>query len=419
MSLLDKLGDPSVWESFYEYKSSLAVPKESTRALRTFIDEKRFLPVYEAIRSGARFPLPRKSVISKTGSSKKRVVYTYPEPENTVLKLLTYLLLRKYDGLFSPGLYSFRPGRTAKDAVRRLLRTGGLEKMYAYKVDIHDYFNSVPVDMLLGQLEDTLGDDGELYGFLSVLLTEPCVLERGIPVEERKGVMAGTPLSAFYANLFLAGLDRHFEDAGVIYSRYSDDIILFTETPEELRNCELYVGAYLDGCGLEVNPSKEERYAPGEGFTFLGFRVDGDKVDIAPATLKKLKQKMRRKRDALGRWYKRNGYDGGKAAKAFIRVFNRKLLESPRDNELSWSCWFFPVINTAESLREIDSYAQDCLRYLVSGTHTKARYNVRYDDLKALGYRSLVHEFYLHTEQERARCRNAGPLPEREEELPS
>ena len=402
MSLLDKLGDPSVWERFYEYKISLAVPKESTRALRSYIDEKRYLPVYEVIRAGARFPLPRKSVISKIGSSKKRVVYTYPEPDNTVLKLLTYLLLRKYDGLFTPGLYSFRPGRTAKDAMRRLLRIGGLDSMYAYKVDIHDYFNSVPVEMLLPQLEDVLVDDMELYGFLAALLTEPCVRERGKTVAERKGIMAGTPLSAFYANLFLAGLDRHFEDAGIIYSRYSDDIILFTETPEERQNCELYIRAYLDGCGLEVNPAKEERYSPGEGFTFLGFRVEGDNVDIAPATLKKLKAKMRRKRDALARWYKRNEAGGDKAAKAFIRVFNLKLLESPRDNELSWSSWFFPVINTSKSLHEIDVYAQDCLRYLVSGTHTKARYNVRYETLKALGYRSLVHEYYLHTEAERA-----------------
>ena len=407
MSLLDKLGQHSVWESFYEYKLSLAVPKEFTRELRSFIDEKRYLPVYEAIRAGERFPLPRKSVISKMGSSKKRVVYTYPAPENTVLKLLTYLLLRKYDGLFTPGLFSFRPGKTAKDAVRRLLRIEGLASKYVYKADIHDYFNSVPVEMLLPQLWTILGDDAELYNFLAALLTEPCVRYRGRELEEKKGIMAGTPLSAFYANVFLAGLDRHFEDAGVIYSRYSDDIILFTDTPDARRNCELYVHAYLDGCALEINPSKEERYEPGEGFTFLGFRVDGDNVDIAPATLKKLKQKMRRKRDALARWQKRGELGGVNAAKAFIRVFNRKLLESPRDNELSWSSWFFPVINTSESLRAIDLYAQDCLRYLVSGRHTKARFNVRYDDLKAMGYRSLVHEYYLHTEAERASHRTA------------
>jgi hypothetical protein len=48
----------------------------------------------------------------------------------------------------------------------------------------------------------------------------------------------------------------------------------------------------------------------------------------------------------------------------------------------------------------IDLYAQDLLRYLISDTHTKSRYNVRYEDLKAMGYRSLVHEYYLHKENE-------------------
>ena len=133
---------------------------------------------------------------------------------------------------------------------------------------------------------------------------------------------------------------------------------------------------------------------PDEGFTFLGFYVRGKVVDIAPATVQKLKNKMRRKRDSLARWKKRNETDGERAAKAFIRMFNRKLLENAADNDLTWSNWFFPTITTAASLHEIDLYAQDCIRYLVSGKHTKARFNVRYDDMKKLGYRSLVHEYY-------------------------
>ena len=103
---------------------------------------------------------------------------------------------------------------------------------------------------------------------------------------------------------------------------------------------------------------------------------------------------MRRKRDSLYRWYRRCGAEGTGAAKAFIRIFNRKLLECAGDNELSWSNWFFPVINTTAGLHEIDIYAQDCIRFLVSGSHTKSRYNVRYSDLKALGYRSLVNAYY-------------------------
>ena len=106
---------------------------------------------------------------------------------------------------------------------------------------------------------------------------------------------------------------------------------------------------------------------------------------------------------ALARWRDRNGLDGEKAAKAFIRVFNRKLFENPVDNDLTWTYWFFPVINTADSLRTIDRYAQDCVRFLVSGKRTKARFNVRYEDMKALGLRSLVHTYYDYSDEERAR----------------
>ncbi len=408
MSLLDLLSDESVWSAFYDYKRSLACPKDFTRELRTFIDEKRYRPVCETIAAGRPFPLPRKSVISKMGSEKKRVVYTYPPDENTVLKLLTWLLLRRFDDRFCDGLYSFRPGRTAKDAVRRLLKEKNLPELYAYKADIHDYFNSIPVERLLPMLKETLSDDGPLYRFLASLLTEPRVLDRRGVVTEKKGIMAGTPLSSFYANLFLSDLDRYFCDRGVVYARYSDDVILFAPTRESVDRYAGFFRDFLTSRQLEVNPAKESRTAPGEAFTFLGFSCLGDRVDIAPATVRKLKQKMRRKRDALSRWKKRAGMEGEKAARAFIRVFNRKLLESPRDNELSWSSWFFPVINTADSLKEIDRYAQDCLRYLVSGRHTKSRYQVRYEDLKALGYRSLVNAYYAHEAEAAAPHRAAN-----------
>lgn len=403
MSQLSLLSDPEIWNKFYNYKQSLACPKQFATELRSFIDEEGYLPVCERIQTGEPFPLPTKSVLSKMGSDKKRTVYTYPEPENTVLKLLTWLLLRTYDDLFCDGLYSFRPGRTAKDAVRSLLKRKNIWDMYAYKVDIHDYFNSIPVEKLLPMLQQVLSEDKELYSFLARLLSEPCVTDRGNVVEERKGIMAGTPLSSFYANLYLAELDREFAELGVPYARYSDDIIVFGETKELTEQYAGRVQKVLAEFGLTINPKKECYFQPGESIQFLGFSCAKDKVDIAPATVKKLKQKMRRKRDALARWSKRNEVSGEKTAKAFLRVFNRKLLESPQDNELSWSSWFFPVISTTESLHEIDLYAQDCVRYLVSGTHTKARFNVRYEDMKALGYRSLVHEYYAENIENRKR----------------
>lgn len=400
MSLLDQLSRRECWEKFYEYKTSLAFPKAFAAELRDFIDGEGYLPVCRSIEAGEPFPLPRKSVISKMTSGKKRVVYTYPKAENTVLKLLTWLLLRRCDSLFEDNLYSFRPGRTAKDAVRALRAVPGLGDMWAYKADVSNYFNSIPVEKLLPMLAEALGEDGRLYGFLSALLGEERALSGRETVREQKGIMAGTPLSAFYANLYLRELDRHFARRGVPYARYSDDIILFAPDRAGAEALAGEVRTILTEHGLGLNPAKEELFDPAEGWTFLGFHCRGAAVDIAPASLEKIKGKMRRKSRALMRWRQRGGYGGEKAAAAFIRVFNRKLLESPPDNDLSWSRWFFPLLTTADSLRDIDRYAQDCLRWLVSGKRTKGRYDVRYEDLKRLGYRSLVHEYYAFQKEE-------------------
>ena len=401
MSLLNAISQPEIWEAYYAYKCSLCCGAAETKRLRAYIDAGAYLPVWEAIRRGEAMPLPRRAVISKIHAEKKRVVYIYPEPENTVFKLLTWLLLRSCDGLFAPGLWSFRPGRTAKDAIRSLRSVPGLTRMYAYKLDISNYFNSVKLDLFLPLLKQALTPDPKLYAFLAALLEEPAVLENGSRLEEQKGIMAGTPQSAFYANLCLAELDAEFHDRGVIYARYSDDIILFAPTEEELRTHAARLRTVLEEKGLQINEKKENWYSPESGWTFLGFWCRGDRVDIAPATLDKLKAKMRRKTRALARWRDRTGRSGAQAAAAFIRVFNRKLLESPTDHELSWSHWFFSVIDTADSLRVIDRYAQDCLRVLISGTRGKARYRVRYGELKNLGYRSLVHEYYAHQKAER------------------
>ena len=394
MSLLDLLDKRECWEAFFTYKSSLCLPKVFTKELRGFIDREAYLPAVSSILSSEPFPLPKRSVISKQYSQKKRVVYTYPPAENHVLKLLTYLCLRRYDHLFDPGLYSFRPGISAKDAIYRLSHTKGIWSKYAYKADIHNYFNSIPIEKLLPILREALSDDPRLYAFFESLLSEKRVIENGTAVEDVKGIMAGTPPSAFFANLYLKDLDHHFNEVGIPYARYSDDILVLADSPEELAEHIRYIHAFLKQYGLEINPDKEAITSPDEGWVFLGFYACKGRIDIAPANVQKLKDKMRRKTRALARWQKRNALEGEKAAKAFIRIFNRKLLETSGDNELSWAYWFFPSITTVDSLKVIDRYAQDQIRYLLQGTRGKARFRASYSTMKDLGYRSLVHAYY-------------------------
>lgn len=400
MEILDCLRDEHQWQLFYEYKVSCNnIPAWSLKQLREYIDNKRYLAVANRIDAGLGFSHPKKSAISKMHSEKKRIVYTYPQDENWALKLITYLLLRRYDHLFSPNLYSFRANTGVAFAIRDLCRIRGVEKMYSYKVDISNYFNSIPIDRLLPMVRSVLEGEPLLYRFIEGLLTDPIVLDNGKETEEEKGIMAGTPVSTFLANLYLRDMDAAFYRLGIPYARYSDDIIVFAPTEAQLENYIQIIRDTLEKSGLSVNPAKESRTAPGEKWVFLGVSYQNGIVDVAPASVEKIKAKMRRKTRALRRWADRKNLPGERAATAFIRVFNRKLFQAESEHELTWARWFFPLINTADSLHAIDLYAQSCIRHLATGKHTKAAYNFRYEDMKALGYVSLVNAYWRHRDE--------------------
>ena len=98
------------------------------------------------------------------------------------------------------------------------------------------------------------------------------------------------------------------------------------------------------------------------------------------------------------RWSRRKHIEPEKAMKGLINRFNRKFYESNDTEALTWSRWFFPIINKTEGLKEIDHYLQHYIRYLGTGRHSKANYRTDYLQLKQLGYRSLVNEFYKFKE---------------------
>lgn len=398
MDILSHLQSQEYWQQFIIHKKESGhLSRQDEKVLADFIERKGYHPVVQRIVNGDNFSPPRRAAISKMSSQKKRIVYTFASDENWVLKYMTHLLIRKYDHLFSDNLYSFREGRSVKDAIRNLRRVKNIDRMWSYKADISNYFNSIPVEKLLPIMEQVLADEPVLLRFLSALLTNPYVKDQGKVTEDhQKGIMAGTPISIFLANLYLSDLDRHFQDNNRIFARYSDDMILFSPAKEALEQNILHIHAHLQAKGLSMNPDKEAITAPGEMWTFLGFSFQQGIIDIAPASIQKLKAKMRRKMRALERWRDRGNHEGTHAARAFIKTFNRKLLEGGDDHDLSWAKWYFPTITTTDSLQMIDHYAQQCIRTLATGKHTNSAYNFRYGDMKTLGYISLVNRYYCH-----------------------
>lgn len=399
MTIWEQLSLPAYWQEFLDYKiEKQHLSAKEQKELEEYIDQEKYLQVLADIsREDTTLPLPTKKEINKSGVSKKRVVYSFPGDFNMLLKLLTYLLFR-YDHLFARNCYAFRRHYGVKDAVRRIRHTKDIHNKYCLKVDISNYFNSIDVPLLLGKLDFLKQDDGAVYDFLVRLLTtDKAVYEENGQQQiltKKRGAMAGTPISPFLANVYLMEMDHTFEKEGILYFRYSDDILIFADTEAELSGLQERLYQYIETHKLALNPSKVHISKPGEAFEFLGFSFMDHKIDLSPVTIRKMKAKIKRKAQALRRWQQKKELPGDRAAKGFVNSMNRKFYDKGDGSEFSWSRWFFPCLTTDEGLKEIDSYMQQYIRYCVTGRHYKGNYRITYEQMKEWGYRSLVHEYY-------------------------
>lgn len=393
-SIINQLTDQALWERFLAYRLEKGrFGWEDFVIADDYVAAEGYQALALRLIQGERLGIPQKKIINKMGTGKKRVVYTFDPDAMQILSFIAYLLYR-YDDRFAPNCYAFRRGIRPHDAIRRLNRAIRGQRMWAYKLDIHDYFNSIDIGLLLPMLHEMLANDKLLYEFFERMLTDNHVLYQGKVIEEPHGIMAGTPTAPFLADVFLNAVDHYFEEKGVVYARYSDDIILFAPDREALEAHKSTMLQFLEKYHLEVNPDKERLFSPDEAYEFLGFKCHEGRIDIAESTKQKMKGKISRQARSLMRWRKRKGVDAEPTMWVMINYFNRKFFEGDDPETLTWSRWFFPLITESDGLREIDKYLQQNIRFLSTGRHSKANYKVGYDDLKRLGYRSLVNEFY-------------------------
>ena len=367
--------------------------KRDQEDLIKFVNEREYAELVERLAKGQEMSLPRILEVNKNGVKTKRVVFSFEREENYFLKMLAYLL-KEYDNLFSDNLYSFRNNTGVKKAIGKILSNVDFDQVYSYKVDIHDYFNSINVDRILDKLRKQLPSETWLLAFFERLLRNPYARKDNTRIIAKKGVMAGTPTSGFLANLYLHDMDRYFGEKRILYARYSDDIIVFSEVEESIRDYESVIKGFLQDNELEVNPIKEVRTGPGEKIDFLGFEFLAREINISDMAEKKIKAKIKRKAKALYRWKIHKPASNERAAKALIRYLNDKFYNNSIRGEITWCRWYFPLITTDDKLRRIDVYAIQNIRYLFTGKYSKKNYDLEYESIKEMGYRSLVNSFW-------------------------
>jgi len=194
-----------------------------------------------------------------------------------------------FEADFNDCSYGYRPGRSAKDAIRAIqghLKEG---KNEVYDADLSGYFDSIPHDKLMACVEMRIVDGGVLRlirQWLKAPVLEPS--EKGKPPKMKrndKGTPQGGVISPLLANLYLhwfekvllSKIKRDQLHAGIV--RYADDfVVLVDQLSDELKAFIVY--KLENWMGLRINQEKtssKRMKQIGTRLDFLGYSIRYDR----------------------------------------------------------------------------------------------------------------------------------------------
>lgn len=339
--------------------------------------------------------IPDRVEIGKIGSKKKRVVYRYGIRDRYILGVLYRVYSEVYKDEVSERCYSYRRGVKTLNAIEYIKGDKGIFSKYGVKLDIQSYFNKINKGSLYRVIDEITEGESELRGLLSKIYKVDRVKERGVEVEEYKGMIPGVAFASFIANYSLKDIDRYVvEELGLTYARYSDDIIMFSGSEAKLRVVLSDIGEMLRCKGLEINSRKYEWYKPGDDIEYLGLEIKvGGEVDISKNSKRKIKGRIKHISKVSRREIEVKGRDVEVVLRGVIRRINYRLYKCyiEDNSKFGWGYYVFNNVNTDRGIREIDYYMRDRLRYIVTGVNNRGNIKrVSNEYLKRLGYISMV-----------------------------
>lgn len=212
-----------------------------------------------------------------------------------VQQLLLQVLQPIFDPTFSEHSHGFRPGRRAHDAVREAQQYVQSGRRWVVDVDLEKFFDRVNHDVLMGKLDNRVGDRRVLRTIRRFL--EAGVMADGVVVERYEGTPQGGPLSPLLANVLLDEVDKELEKRGHCFVRYADDCNVYVRSRRAGERVLAALRSMYAGLRLRVN---EEKSAVARVWNrkFLGYSfwvAAGGVVKrrVAPKALEEMKQRVR------------------------------------------------------------------------------------------------------------------------------
>lgn len=225
----------------------------------------------------------------KSDSGKEREIFKLPYFPDRICQWALMLVIEPYLlRHFTADTYSAIPGRGVHlclNNIRQAIASDPEGTKYCLKMDVTKYYPSIRHDTLKRKYR-RLFKDPDLLWLLDEII-ESTEGESGIPI--------GNYLSQYSGNFYLSQFDHWIkEDKRVkYYYRYMDDIVLLSNSKEELHQLRQEITDVLKvRLSLSVKGSWQIFPTFVRGIDFIGYRVFKDFTLLRKSICKEYKRKM-------------------------------------------------------------------------------------------------------------------------------
>lgn len=187
--------------------------------------------------------IPKDRDIYDVSSEKWRTIKIVPFWPDGVVQ---WLMVRVMQPVLLRGMYyyscasiPFRGGQRVKKYTERILQEDPVNTAYAEELDVKRFYPSITVDLLIRELSRKIKDKEFLALVRAILMSAS--------TEDGVGIAIGFYICQWLANYYLECLDLYIKKIkGIAYfTRYMDNINLFSASKEALHRARVLIQAFL------------------------------------------------------------------------------------------------------------------------------------------------------------------------------